>query len=179
MATNPRSRWETSSVIRPRAAGDIACCVSVLRAVHREAGYPAQWPRDPAGWLVPPGLLAAWVAVRRSAVVGHVALCRAPDRIGSHRWPALLGAPVEAIAVARQLFVSPDHRGEGLGTALLTAVTVAAHDRGLLLGLDVFDRYRKAIDRYESAGWSRLATGEFTFADGTTEPIHYYRAPPE
>ena len=48
--------------VRPRDDGDLPALVAALRPVHERDGYPVTWKDDPAGWLSPPGLQAAWGA---------------------------------------------------------------------------------------------------------------------
>ena len=63
------------TVTRYRDESDVAACVEALRVVHETAGYPTNWPADPARWLRPPGILRAWVAATEDVpVAGHVIL---------------------------------------------------------------------------------------------------------
>lgn len=138
--------------VRPRKASDLAGCVEALADVHAEDGYPTRWPGDPASWLSPPAQVRAWVAVDRSAPLGHVALVagvKSPQLAESaHR-------PADEMATVSRLFVRPCARGAGLGETLLrTAMAyAAAHD--LRLVLDVVDEARSAAIRlYERLGWT-------------------------
>ncbi|MEV4065258.1 GNAT family N-acetyltransferase [Nonomuraea dietziae] len=97
-------------MIRPRVQGDLAACVSVLRAVHEGDGYPANWPDDPEGWLTPTGMIQAWVATDGDEITGHVVL-RGAD-------PAL----PEADGLVARLFVAAHARGSAApagGSAVL------------------------------------------------------------
>lgn len=163
--------------VRRRVADDLHACVTVLLHVHTQSSYPGRWPANPAAFLSPPGLVAAWVVESAGTVVGHVMLCHAPEQMGPRRWSELINEPQERIGLIRQLFVSPDCQGKGLGTMLLDTATAAAQEQGLVLALDVLDSNQAAIALYEARGWIRLATDKFTFADEATEPIHYYRGP--
>lgn len=163
--------------VRRRVADDLSACATVLMQVHRESGYPTRWPVEPEAFLSPPELLDAWLAESAGTIAGQVLLCRAPDRMGPRRWTDLMGAPLERIGLIRQLFVNPRYQGAGLGTLLLDTATAAAQQRGLLLALDVLDGNQAAIALYETRGWTRLASADFVFSDGATEPIHYYRRP--
>ncbi|WP_346150727.1 GNAT family N-acetyltransferase [Nonomuraea recticatena] len=100
-------------MIRPRVPGDLAACVSVLRAVHEGDGYPANWPDDPEGWLTPTGMIQAWVATDGDEITGHVVL-RGAD-------PAL----PEADGLVARLFVAAHARG-----SVALAGGSVAHARG-------------------------------------------------
>jgi hypothetical protein len=56
-----------TTLIRPRAPGDIAECVEVLRQVHDADRYPTRWPRDPHRFVAPPYEQTAWVAVEEGS----------------------------------------------------------------------------------------------------------------
>ncbi len=87
-------------MIRRRDDGDLDALVAVLAEVHTHSGYPHHWPADPARWLTPGDLTAAWVAEADGAIVGHAALC---------------GREIS------RLYVAPAARGAGLGGACCAA----------------------------------------------------------
>lgn len=147
-------------MIRRRRDTDLDACVAVLAEVHTHSGYPHHWPDDPAGWLTPDGLTAAWVAEADGSVVGHVALC------GGGR---------------SRLCVAPSARGAGLGGRLLRAVEAEAAARGLRPVLEVKDTDTAALALYERLGWTRRATerqewGSRRGRDGA--PLRGPRGPP-
>nr|WP_233715139.1 GNAT family N-acetyltransferase [Kribbella jiaozuonensis] len=127
-------------LIRERHDEDLPVCVHILRAVHEQAGYPINWPTDPARWLTPEDALGIWVAVDAEQVVGHVILTAAG--------PA---------AEVERLFVDPKATGQGIGRQLLQhcVTTAAALDRDL--SLEVVDNRGAAVHLYRRAGW--LETG--------------------
>ncbi|TKK74659.1 GNAT family N-acetyltransferase [Kribbella jiaozuonensis] len=127
-------------MIRERHDEDLPVCVHILRAVHEQAGYPINWPTDPARWLTPEDALGIWVAVDAEQVVGHVILTAAG--------PA---------AEVERLFVDPKATGQGIGRQLLQhcVTTAAALDRDL--SLEVVDNRGAAVHLYRRAGW--LETG--------------------
>ncbi|MBP0460990.1 hypothetical protein [Streptomyces montanisoli] len=95
-------------LVQERTADDLDACVRVLAGVHARDAYPLNWPGDPAGWLDPPALDAAWVARDPASgeVVGHVALCRATrDDLAAALWCEAEGAEPTATAVVSRLFV--------------------------------------------------------------------------
>ncbi|MFJ9467427.1 GNAT family N-acetyltransferase [Streptomyces caniferus] len=143
-------------MIRRRRDADLDACVAVLAEVHAHSGYPHHWPDDPAGWLTPDGLTAAWVAEADGAVVGHVALC---------------GPEVGRLCVA------PAARGAGLGGRLLRAAATLAAARGLRPVLDVKATDTAAIGLYERLGWLRRATERQEWGGGETVTVHRYEAP--
>ncbi|HTZ43602.1 MAG TPA: GNAT family N-acetyltransferase [Jatrophihabitans sp.] len=121
--------------LRPRSAADLPACVAALREVHERDGYPQRWPVDPPGWLDPPGLAGAWVAVADGAVHGHV---------------ALVADGADALVLSR-LYVAAAARGTGLAGRLLDLAVTQAGARSLWL--EVMDDAAPAIRLYERAGW--------------------------
>jgi GNAT superfamily N-acetyltransferase len=157
-------------VLKPRARtdADLAACAELLRAVHTRDGYPLYLPADPAGWLSPPTLRAAWVAELDGRVVGHAALCRpsagdeAPGRwaaTGTPERPGRRGDVADPVVVSR-LFVSPAARGLGIGAALLDHVRGEAVAAGLHAVLDVLSTDTGAVALYERLGWRHLGDAE-------------------
>ncbi len=61
-------------LVRPRNPADVPGCVESLREVYKADDYPHRWPQDPAGWLTPENMVAAWVAEHDNRTVGHVVL---------------------------------------------------------------------------------------------------------
>jgi ribosomal protein S18 acetylase RimI-like enzyme len=127
-------------LIRERRDADLPVCVEILGAVHEQAGYPINWPADPARWLTPQDALGIWVAVDSDRVVGHVVLTAAGP-----------GAEVE------RLFVDPEATGRGLGRQLLQHCVTAAAALDRDLSLEVVDNRGAAVRLYRRAGW--LETG--------------------
>ncbi|WP_436739573.1 GNAT family N-acetyltransferase [Streptomyces sp. BBFR102] len=164
--------------VRQRAGSEVDACVEALAEVHERDGYPQKWPEDPGAWLTPPSLLAAWVAERDGAVVGHVALTEggAQDRAPEH-WSPRSGAPAGTAAVVSRLFVSPAARGHGVGALLMERVADEARRRGLHPVLDVLTSDASAIALYESLGWTRLATVDQRWGPDQTVTVHCYAAP--
>ncbi|GGU74151.1 hypothetical protein GCM10010211_45000 [Streptomyces albospinus] len=154
--------WLSARMIRRRNDVDLDACVAVLAEVHTRSGYPHHWPAEPARWLTPDGLTAAWVAEVDGAVAGHVALC---------------GGEVS------RLYVSPAAHGSGLGARLLATVEAEAAARGLRLVLEVKITNTAAVALYERRGWARRGTErqEWTVggAAGAVEvvEVHRYEAP--
>ncbi|MFE0377086.1 GNAT family N-acetyltransferase [Streptomyces inhibens] len=142
-------------MIRTRHDTDLDACVAALAEVHTHSGYPHHWPDDPARWLTPDGLTAAWVAESSGAVVGHAALC---------------GREVS------RLYVAPAARGAGLGGRLLRAVESAATARGLRPVLEVKTTDTAAIALYERLGWTRSATERQEWGAGEVVTVHRYEA---
>jgi GNAT superfamily N-acetyltransferase len=126
--------------IRDRRPEDLPVCAELLRAVHEQAGYPINWPTDPARWLTPEAALGCWVAVSAGRVVGHVALTAVDDR-----------------AEVERLFVDPEATGQGIGRQLLEHCVQTAAGLGRELSLEVVDNRGVAVQLYRRAGW--LETG--------------------
>ncbi|MFG2530533.1 GNAT family N-acetyltransferase [Streptomyces sp. NPDC048516] len=142
-------------MIRERRDTDLDACVALLAEVHTHSGYPHQWPDDPAGWLTPDSLTAAWVAETDGTVVGHAALC---------------GHEVSRLCVA------PSARGAGLGGRLLRTVETAAAARGLRPVLEVKATDTAAIGLYERLGWVRRATERQEWGGGEVVWVHRYES---
>lgn len=162
--------------LRIRSDEDLPRCVQTLAAVHAADGYPACWPTDPAGWLDPPGLVAAWVVEHAGGIAGHVGMVRDLD---DPALTALTGAPARRLASVTRLFVGPSARGRGVGARLMDEVSRSAVQQGLQLVLDVVDDGGPAVALYERLGWRtvdrRLA--DWTTPDGHRLPVRIYVAP--
>lgn len=173
--------FEREWIIRARRPGEIDTCVAVLADVHAADGYPMYWPADPAKWLTPENVLAAWVAEDAHGVhrlIGHVALCAAVGESAAPMWSAASGLPAEAIAVVAKLFVAPSARGHELGAALLAEACAEARTRGLRPALEVLDHDQAAIALYERMGWRRVASAPAAWGptSGGQVVLHYYIA---
>lgn len=123
-------------LIRERCEGDLPVCVEILGAVHKMAGYPINWPADPARWLTPEAALGCWVAVDGERVVGHVVLTAVEER-----------------AEVERLFVDPAVGRRGIGRALLEHCVRTADELGRELSLEVVDNRGAAVQLYRRAGW--------------------------
>jgi ribosomal protein S18 acetylase RimI-like enzyme len=143
-------------MIRRRRDTDLDACAAVLAAVHTHSGYPHHWPDDPASWLTPDGLSAAWVAEADGTVAGHAALC---------------GPEIS------RLYVAPAARGAGLGRRLLHTAEAAATARGLRPVLEVKTTDTAAIALYERLGWLRRGTERQEWGPGEVVWVHRYTAP--
>ena len=155
-------------LIRPRAEADLPACVGALRATHEASGYPAMWPRDPVRWLTGGGRdVQAWVAAADDAVVGHVAVGRDDDIVGT--------ASVSSLAIMR-LFVAPAARGRGVGAALLAAAVDFVRANASRPVLTVADSGDTAIRLYERAGWRRIGErrAEWQEPDGRHPTVYDY-----
>lgn len=152
----------------------------MLAAVHAADGYPLRWPADPAAWLTPDHLLAAWVTTSgHRGVIGHVALCRAAEETGAPVWSAAAGVPADHIAAVARLFVAPGARGFGIGELLLGTACAWAEQHDLVAALEVLDRDRHAVALYERLGWRRVASAiaPWSAEDGAPVLLHHYLAP--
>jgi GNAT superfamily N-acetyltransferase len=167
-------------VVRERTDDDLPGCVAALRTVQAVHAYPTAWPADPAGWLSPAGLVAAWVAGPagedpEGEIIGHVAVVAAADEAVA----AYTGTPPDRLVAVTRLFAVPAVRGRGTGAALLAAVTAHAADAGRRLWLDVIDEGGPAIALYERLGWrlvDRRPAG-WVPQDGRRRTVRVYAAP--
>lgn len=126
-----------STAIRLRTAADLEACVRLLAEVHRSAGYPVNWPADPAGWLSPQEALGCWVLTLDGEVAGHL----------------IVTAESADGALVERLFVDPARTGSGLGRQLLEYAIAFAEEQGRHLTLDVVDSSQGAAGFYRKAGW--------------------------
>jgi len=147
--------------IRPRTPADLDACVAALREVHEADRYPMNWPSDPARWLTPPGLAAAWVAALDDVPLAGHAL--------------LLESPAGDLELAR-LFVPPAARRRAVASALLQ--TAAALGRPMFLEVAATGR-SPATALYEAAGWRHTGTttADWTTPAGAPVRLHHYRTP--
>ncbi|MFF3742683.1 GNAT family N-acetyltransferase [Streptomyces kronopolitis] len=143
-------------MIRPRRDTDLDACAAVLAAVHTRSGYPHHWPDNPARWLTPDGLSAAWIAEADGTLAGHAALC---------------GPEIS------RLYVAPAARGAGLGRRLLETAAAAARARGLRPVLEVKTTDTAAVALYERLGWLRHGTERQEWGAGEVVWVHHYAAP--
>ncbi|MBB5783527.1 GNAT family N-acetyltransferase [Nonomuraea jabiensis] len=143
--------------IRDRTPDDLDACTKALAEVQAGDRYPVDWPRDPARWLTPDGLIGAWIAVEAGAVLGHVALTRDME--------------------VTRLFVTPAARGRGLAARLLDTVRAAAEAP---LKLEVSSEGTAAIAFYERSGWRRVGSSRARWLNAAGEPalVYHYVSPP-
>jgi GNAT superfamily N-acetyltransferase len=163
-------------LLRTRTPEDLDGCVAVLRRVHETSGYPSSWPQDPGRWLVPAGLVAAWVAEDDGRLAGHVGL------IHGVRSPCLLratGRDAGELGGIARLFVDPAARRKGLARALLDAAAGHARTRGLQPVLDVVAGSEPAIALYERSGWELAGTETATWVTpaGSSPTLRCYIGP--
>lgn len=144
--------------VRSRLVADLPACVAALAQVHRVDGYPSRWPADPAGWLTPRQMLAAWVVDGSDTVDGHVALTDAVDAALARA----AGQPAAELAVVSRLFVRPAARGQRLGAVRDHRVVRAA---GLAAG-------RAPFSRLAHASWEPAAAAPLR-ALVRAAPAHY------
>jgi GNAT superfamily N-acetyltransferase len=152
--------------IRDREAADLDRCVQALETVYQTAGYPTNWPADPARWLTPPGIRCAWIAATSELpVAGHVTLTQLPA-----------GASGERAAEVSRLFVVPAAHRQGIGMALLQQATAWAQANELDLVLEVTDHLRAARALYERTGFRLIHIGpaDWTGPDGQPVTMHRF-----
>jgi GNAT superfamily N-acetyltransferase len=151
-------------------------CVAVLRRVHEMNGYPSRWPRDPAGWLTPTGLEAAWVAVDDDSIVGQAVLVRGVNTSCLMR---ATGRDASEFGLVARLYVDPAARRVGRARALLETATSYAVAHGLQPVLDVVADSLAAVALYEGAGWQLVGTEIATWVTpaGIRPTVRWYVGP--
>lgn len=174
----PQMSWG-DVVVRKRRPDDLEPLVAMARRVHEIDGYPRRRPRAGfATFLNRPTPIAAWVADRGEAVVGHVALNRetSPPVM---RLVEGVEPPGPVVYVAR-LLVDPDHRGVGIGRQLLERARCRAVDDGCYPFLDVVDIQgaAPALALYRQAGWTEIGRVPFEAPDQADAGEIVFRGPP-
>jgi len=167
----------TSITVRLRAGADLERCAELARAVHDADGYPRYLPGDLRSFIASPDAIAAWVAERDGAIVGHAALHRRSSQPVMQAACAALGVPADRLAVVARLLVSPHARRAGAGRALLQAACGEAGARGLWPILDADVDLTAAARLYENCGWTRAAQVTVRFNDGMSLQEYVYLAP--
>jgi len=163
--------------IRERTSSDLPACARALREVHEVDGYPVEGVDDAEGWLLPAGLLNAWVSGTPNKILGHVAICAPQGEAAVSMLIEQTGLAEERIAVMARLFVVPAARGKNLGQGLATAAAAYAWSRDLRVVFDVMAKDKTAIRLYERLGCQRLGTTLHQFGDGQQVPAYCYVAP--
>ncbi|MFI5712868.1 GNAT family N-acetyltransferase [Kribbella sp. NPDC051620] len=169
----------TSMLIRPRTPADLDGCVRLLAEVHKNSGYPVNWPADPAGWLSPEGALGCWVLTLDGELAGHlIVTAEAAESLGGAG--AVGGAdPLDGAggALVERLFVDPRRARAGLGRRLLEYAGDFAAERGLRLVLDVVDKPGGAVDFYRRTGWREAGRIPIDWGGKDASEIIRFEAP--
>ncbi len=152
---------DRDAVVRARRDDDAERLVELLARTHALDAYPVRGSL--VGWAFLAGdVERAWVAQVDGRVEGHVCVLTGPDG-----------------PVLSRLFVNPDARGTGVGSALLDAVDAWADERGLALRLVVLDQDAAARRLYEQRGWQHVGSEPAAWLGGAGPwPLaHDYRRP--
>ncbi|MER6971131.1 GNAT family N-acetyltransferase [Nocardioides sp. NPDC000445] len=161
--------------VRPRLSEDLPALADVLMKVHALDGYPVEGVADPIGWLTPPRTFGAWTAVYGGRPIGQATITRATaDDDAARIWHENTGGDLDQLAIPARLFIDPDHRKNGAGGALLSAIRNHAENHGLEVAFDVMLKDRAAIRLYEASGCTRIGLIEHHHGDGKMEPAAVY-----
>jgi GNAT superfamily N-acetyltransferase len=155
----------------------VQACARLLALVHERERYPVRMPKDARAFLTPADLVAAWVATSERAVTGHAALHERSNDAVMRLARDETGQPDSGLAVVARLFVHPEARSSGTGSALLSSAAQHAFMIGRTPVLDVAIHLTGAIRFYEQAGWARLGAVTATLGDGLTFEEYVYVAP--
>ncbi len=150
-------------LLRRRRPADLAACTELAEAVSRADGYPVHAPEGLGPFVAAPAL-AAWVATRDGAVVGHVALRASTAEPVMELARRSTGWPNERFGVVARLLVAPDARRLGVGRTLLEAATAGCQRLGRHPLLDVTVHSSAAIGLYDACGWRRLGRVAVAFS---------------
>lgn len=137
---------DLTDCIRPARTDDVAGIVALVRDFYAEDEYPfdeARTAEAVARLVREEGLGRIWVAEPDAGLAGYIALT--------------LGFSLEYMGrdgFVDDLYVRPEWRTKGLGTALLEALLAKARDLGVqALHLEVARDKRGAQELYRSAGF--------------------------
>lgn len=158
-------------VLRDRATADRAAeaAFRAERTVwsHR-FGLAAEDGNSPVGLVTAiPGRMYGSLALGTGVVLARAAGARhASDLARRGRILQRLLAPIRReVLYVSALAVLPDHRGRGIGTALIQRVLVGAERLGLGVALDAGVEDEAALRLYEGLGFQRVETRRTTQAD--------------
>ncbi|MFD4323586.1 GNAT family N-acetyltransferase [Nocardioides sp. NPDC058538] len=161
--------------IRPRTTKDLPALADILVKVHALDGYPVEGVADPVRWLTPPRTFGAWTALYSGRPIGQATLTHAVAADDAARvWHDVTGGDLDRLAIPARLFIEPDHRKNGAGGALLSAIRDHAESHGLEVVFDVMLKDRAAIRLYEASGCTRIGLIEHHHGDGQVEPAAVY-----
>src|SRR3954452_19963764 len=104
---------------RARRGDGLGECEGLARGGRGGGGSPPRCADDLRGFISTPDALGAWVAECDGGIVGHVALHPRGSPEVMARAADATGRSPEQLCVVARLFVSPSHRGKGLGRSLL------------------------------------------------------------
>lgn len=168
----------TDLKIRPRQESDLPAAGAALVDVYRTDGYPVEGVADPVAWLLPAGLLAAWVAELDGEIVGHVAIgAPKPDDDAVRLWLEQSDDTIGDVAVIGRLFVKSSARRNAIGEKLARAAVTDEAVRGKTLVLDVMEKDQDAIRLYERLGLKRIGTATHAYGEGKSVTAICYVVP--
>lgn len=162
--------------IRHRQDTELAACAAALIDVHGTDGYPVEGVADPRAWLMPDGLIQAWVAVMPQ-IVGHVSITEPRGEDVVRIWAEHDEAQDHPVAILGRLFVIKAARGKTAGEKLTRAAMDEAAQRGLRLVLDVMTKDQAAIRLYERLGWTRIGQATHHYGDNQQADAYCYVSP--
>ncbi|MGD0440943.1 MAG: GNAT family N-acetyltransferase [Acidimicrobiales bacterium] len=164
-------------LVRERTDEDLDDCVRMAHAVQELDRYPTFLPTDLRRFLSAPDALLAWVAEQDGEIIGHVALRSGSNVAVLAAASDALKVPTDRLGVVARLFVSPEHRRQGVARTLLEVACQEAHSRGLWPILDVVIDQKAAIALYESNGWVRAGQVTSRYGDDIVLEEFVYLGP--
>lgn len=103
-----------------------------------------------------PNRLTAREAIARAVVTDRVRVARDPDLVGFVMYDVEAGRYDQDVVrgVVHNVYVTPDHRGEGVGSALLAAAEAELAEAGAdVVALEAMADNEAALDLYERRGY--------------------------
>ncbi len=151
--------------VRAATTNDIPQLVRLMGEFYAESGYSLDREWADAAFrtlLLNPTLGGAWVASLSERIAGYV--------VSSVRYSMEDGA---LSAHIEDLFVRPELRRQGVGTALLDALVAASENRGCAsLHVEVGRENRAATALYARYGLQTATDGRITLSAKLPEPIN-------
>ena len=166
--------------IRPRTADDVPALVGILEAQQSGTGYPVRWPLPfpVEDFLVRPTELAAWVAAKGDAVLGHVAVTDVAPGWDADGWTSGTGLPASDLAAVSVLFVDPSAEGRGVGSTLLGTAVAHCRSTGRVPVLDVVSESTRAVALYRRHGWQVVGRVRPPWLPDDRDPLLLMALPP-
>jgi GNAT superfamily N-acetyltransferase/predicted DCC family thiol-disulfide oxidoreductase YuxK len=141
--------------LRLRRASDLTRCARLLRIVQAESHYPVHAPDSARDWLGGDDVESAWVVERRGQILGHAAFSTVGTRGSSaFHWREVTGREPDTLGAVTRLFVRPQARGTGLGSALVDAVEAEIRAAARVPVAEVVDVSRDARRLFQHRGWT-------------------------
>ncbi|KAI8950014.1 acyl-CoA N-acyltransferase [Xylaria longipes] len=161
--------------IRPRRDGDLPACIEIIKAVHRDSGYPVGGVDQALKELQTDD--QAWVAEDHRAIIGHVAMNKACETFVNVAMWLEKHPQATDIALLARLFVHPEARRRGAATLLVRAVEEVARSEGRRLLILALGKDQNAIRLYRRLRWDHYGTTVYRWGEGNEMDAECFVSP--